>query len=216
MFIEVPPKYPTCHSVMAGINDLEIPHCLYGSLWPHPNMSISDFLSFELPTQFDSLFGIEHINIQEFWSKALPMCINLENVQRLRKLPIPSCLIQSSRNLPAFLINTKSSPSSTTTYHPQIWQCRLTFPFGHSTTGSRSPSCMPMQGDLGIEHNIGLLINTWPDSLSIDGFQMRFTRPWAMWHGQEMSTDSWTRNPSPRWLVISPLTGLRPLKSTSN
>ena len=92
MFIEVPPEYPTCRSVMAGINDSksEIPHCLYRALLPHPDMSILDFLSFELPAQFDSLFGIEHINIQEFWSKALPICINLENVQRLRKLLIPS------------------------------------------------------------------------------------------------------------------------------
>ena len=80
--IEVPPEYPTCHSVMAGINDLKIPHYLYGSLLPHPDMSISGFLSLELPMQSDNLFGIEHI-IQEFWSMVLPMCINLENVQCL-------------------------------------------------------------------------------------------------------------------------------------
>lgn len=96
MFIEVPPEYPTCRSVMAGINGSEIPHCLYSTLLPHPDMSISDFLSFELPMQFDSLFGIERINIQGFWSKALPMCINLENVQRLQKLPIPSSAVLDS------------------------------------------------------------------------------------------------------------------------
>ena len=96
MFIEVPPEYPTCRSVMAGINDSEIPHCLYSALLPHPDVSISDFLSFELPAQFDSLFGIEHIKIQDFWSKARPMCINLENVQRLRKLPIPSSAVLDS------------------------------------------------------------------------------------------------------------------------
>jgi hypothetical protein len=62
------------------------------------------------------------------------------------------CLIHSSRNLPTFPINTKSSPSSTTTYHPQIRQCRHAFPFGFSTTGSRSPSCMLMQGDLNPQH----------------------------------------------------------------
>ena len=96
MFIEVPPEYPTCHSVMAGINNSEIPHCLYSTLLPHPDMSISDFLSFELPMQFDSLFGIEHINVQEFWSKALLMCINLDNVQCLQKLPIPSSAVLDS------------------------------------------------------------------------------------------------------------------------
>ena len=55
MFIEVPPEYPTCRSVMAGINHSEIPHCLYSALLPHPDMSILIFLSFELPTQFDFL-----------------------------------------------------------------------------------------------------------------------------------------------------------------
>jgi len=79
-----------------GINNSEIPHCLYSALLPHPDMSILDFLSFEFPAQFDSLFGIEHINIQEFWSKALPICINLENVQCLRKLPIPSSAVLDS------------------------------------------------------------------------------------------------------------------------
>ena len=96
MFIEVPPEYPTCCSVMAGINNLEIPHCLYSALLPHPDILILDFLSFELPAQFNSLFGIKYINIQEFWSKALPMCINLENVQHLWKLPIPSSAVLDS------------------------------------------------------------------------------------------------------------------------
>ena len=77
--LSLPNTYPTCRSVMAGLNDSEIPHCLYSALLPHPDMSILDFLSFELPAQFNSLFGIKHINIQEFWSKALPICINLES-----------------------------------------------------------------------------------------------------------------------------------------
>jgi hypothetical protein len=76
---------------MADIN--RIPLCLYNSLLPHPELSISDFLSFELPGQFDNLFGVEHINIQDFWSRALPICINPENLQCLRKLPIPSSAV---------------------------------------------------------------------------------------------------------------------------
>jgi hypothetical protein len=45
---------------------MELPPFAYNRLLPHPDLSISRLLSFNLPQQLDnSLFGIDQVNIQD-------------------------------------------------------------------------------------------------------------------------------------------------------
>jgi hypothetical protein len=69
---------------------MELPPFAYNRLLPHPDLSISRLLSFNLPQQLDnSLFGIDQVNIQDFWSEKLPVAVDLDDIETLQQLPIP-------------------------------------------------------------------------------------------------------------------------------
>ncbi len=73
---------------MDGIGN--VPLEFIEDLFPHPDLSISDFLNFPLPIQLSGMFGVNHISTSEFWSQNIPEPLEKAHLYILQKVPVPS------------------------------------------------------------------------------------------------------------------------------
>lgn len=65
-------------------------------LFPHPDLSVADFLLFPLPCQLDGTFGVSHISTANFWSKFTPEPFNAQSLHILKQIPVPSPVVLES------------------------------------------------------------------------------------------------------------------------